>query len=301
MLVLVAAAGHLMSAVPSAHAWPDLYNNGPFITGPGAGFGGADLSAVQTQIGGNSYGYNHQLIPTNNRLADDFTVPAGQSWTVTSILFYSFQTGSGTAASTFTSLNLRIWSARPGNTGAVVLFGNTTINRLASSTYINCYRASVASPLGSTRPIFANIATIDPPLVLQPGTYWIDWQASGTLSSGPWAVPVTIPGQQGAAGANARWYDGAAATWINLDDGGNGVRQDLAFIVRGTGGGPAPCYANCDGSTIPPVLNVSDFICFQTRYAAGDTAANCDGSTIPPILNVSDFICFQTRYSAGCS
>jgi hypothetical protein len=61
------------------------------------------------------------------------------------------------------------------------------------------------------------------------------------------------------------------------------------------------CYANCDGSTVVPILNVSDFICFQTKYAAGDTYANCDGSTIPPVLNVSDFICFQTKYSAGCS
>jgi len=65
-----------------------------------------------------------------------------------------------------------------------------------------------------------------------------------------------------------------------------------------TGGG---CYANCDGSTIAPILNVSDFICFQNLYAAGDPNANCDGSTIPPILNVSDFICFQSMYAAGCT
>jgi len=60
------------------------------------------------------------------------------------------------------------------------------------------------------------------------------------------------------------------------------------------------CHANCDGSSVQPVLNVSDFICFQTRYAAGDPYANCDGSTIPPILNVSDFICFQQKYASGC-
>jgi len=72
-----------------------------------------------------------------------------------------------------------------------------------------------------------------------------------------------------------------------------------AFYISGTAGGPV-CYANCDGSTVPPILNVSDFICFQTKYAAGDSYANCDGSTIPPVLNVSDFICFQTKYSAGC-
>jgi len=63
---------------------------------------------------------------------------------------------------------------------------------------------------------------------------------------------------------------------------------------------PAACYANCDGSSIPPILNVSDFICFQTKYAAGDPDANCDGSTVLPVLNVSDFICFQTKFAAGC-
>jgi DNA-binding beta-propeller fold protein YncE len=60
------------------------------------------------------------------------------------------------------------------------------------------------------------------------------------------------------------------------------------------------CYANCDLSTTPPILNVNDFICFQTKYAAGDAYANCDGSTVPPVLNVNDFICFQTRYARGC-
>ena len=60
------------------------------------------------------------------------------------------------------------------------------------------------------------------------------------------------------------------------------------------------CYANCDGSTVAPILNVNDFICFQTRFAAGDPYANCDGSSIAPILNVNDFICFQQSFAAGC-
>jgi len=63
---------------------------------------------------------------------------------------------------------------------------------------------------------------------------------------------------------------------------------------------PPPCYANCDGSTTPPVLNVADFICFLNKYAAADPYANCDNSTTPPILNVSDFICFQTKFAQGC-
>jgi FG-GAP repeat protein len=70
------------------------------------------------------------------------------------------------------------------------------------------------------------------------------------------------------------------------------------FTLRITGCGT--CDANCDGSSIAPILNVNDFICFQTKFAAGDPYANCDGSTIQPVLNVNDFICFQTKYAQGC-
>ena len=61
------------------------------------------------------------------------------------------------------------------------------------------------------------------------------------------------------------------------------------------------CYANCDGSTTQPLLNVNDFVCFQNRFAAGDSYANCDGSTTAPVLNINDFVCFQSRFAAGCN
>jgi hypothetical protein len=69
-----------------------------------------------------------------------------------------------------------------------------------------------------------------------------------------------------------------------------------AFTVQGL-----PCYANCDGSTTAPILNVLDFGCFLNRFAAGDTWANCDGSTTAPVLNVLDFACFLNAFAAGCS
>ncbi|MFN0133879.1 MAG: hypothetical protein ACKVW3_15290 [Phycisphaerales bacterium] len=61
------------------------------------------------------------------------------------------------------------------------------------------------------------------------------------------------------------------------------------------------CYANCDGSTTPPILNVNDFICFQNRYGVNDPYANCDGSTAPPIFNANDFICYLNVYATGCN
>jgi probable HAF family extracellular repeat protein len=62
----------------------------------------------------------------------------------------------------------------------------------------------------------------------------------------------------------------------------------------------AQCYPNCDSSTAAPILNINDFICFQSKFAAGDPYANCDASTSPPVLNVNDFICFQGRFAGGC-
>jgi probable HAF family extracellular repeat protein len=78
-----------------------------------------------------------------------------------------------------------------------------------------------------------------------------------------------------------------------------GVQYNEGFIVRlpATQG----CYANCDGSTTAPVLNVQDFGCFLNRFASGNTYANCDGSTLAPVLNIQDFACFLNRFAAGCS
>jgi hypothetical protein len=71
-------------------------------------------------------------------------------------------------------------------------------------------------------------------------------------------------------------------------------------ITFGVQGPSAPCYPNCDSSVTEPILNVNDFVCFQTRFAIGDTWANCDGSTNPPVLTVNDFLCFTNAFAAGC-
>ncbi len=64
---------------------------------------------------------------------------------------------------------------------------------------------------------------------------------------------------------------------------------------------PPPCYANCDGSTTPPVLHVHDLPFFLNRFPAGSRSPKPDGSTMPPVLNVLDFSCFLNAFAAGCS
>jgi hypothetical protein len=75
----------------------------------------------------------------------------------------------------------------------------------------------------------------------------------------------------------------------------NGVTEAWVATI------PGPCYANCDGSTSAPVLNINDFVCFLNAYAGGESRANCDGSTTVPVLNVLDFVCFLNRFAAGCT
>ena len=87
---------------------------------------------------------------------------------------------------------------------------------------------------------------------------------------------------------------GTYAFW--LQQLGGAVSYQFDFVITG-----GMCYANCDGSTTPPVLNVNDFACFGARFAAGDSYANCDGSTTPPTLNINDFVCFLDRFAAGCT
>ncbi|MBL9031298.1 MAG: hypothetical protein JNM80_06280 [Phycisphaerae bacterium] len=61
-----------------------------------------------------------------------------------------------------------------------------------------------------------------------------------------------------------------------------------------------PCVGNCDRSGLVPILNVNDFVCFLSNFAAGSMAANCDSSTTPPVLNVNDFSCFLNAFAGGC-
>jgi hypothetical protein len=110
--------------------------------------------------------------------------------------------------------------------------------------------------------------------------------------------PCTLESTKGRLAAATSPAGFAVVVWH--DNRGNGS-DAMAQNVRPDGTlGNVACYANCDSSTIAPVLNVLDFNCFLNRFAAGDSYANCDNSNIPPVLNVLDFNCFLNRFAAGC-
>ncbi|OQY76194.1 MAG: hypothetical protein B6D44_00070 [Ignavibacteriales bacterium UTCHB2] len=207
-----------------------LYDNGPLVTNPGGGAGGADLSALQSGIGLGTYGFGAQ-ISAGNSVADDFTIN-GSSWNIEELQFFTYQTGSSTT-STINDVRIRIWNGAP-NAGGSIVFGDLTTNRLTSTTWANMYRALDTSPTASDRPIMKVVVQFSPALVLGPGTYWVEVSLGGTLASGPWIPPVSIVGQTTTG-------DGLQLTstgWAAAVDGS--YPQGIPFIVLGNSGPPCP-------------------------------------------------------------
>lgn len=222
-------AGAAQGWFPGLRGGP-LYDNGPLVNSPGTGVGGADESVLQSvSLGMNTLGAGHQVL-NGNRVADDFTIPPGESWNIERITFFAYQTGS-TTTSTMTGVNFQIWDGPPGVGGSSVVFGDTTTNRMTNTSWSGILRVTeTTTGVANDRPIMANECDIA--VVLDAGTYWIDWQTDGSLGSGPWAPPITINGQAVTGNSQQSLAGGAFAPL--LDTGTGTPAQGLPFIIDGT-------------------------------------------------------------------
>lgn len=205
-----------------------LYNNGSMVNVPGAG-GSPDTSRLQTALGMTSFGAGAQKTSsTDNRVAEDLVI-TDSAWVIDSIIVYFYQTGSSTS-STMTAVNLQVWNGDPSVAASTVHWGNPTSNVLDQSYWSMIYRDSDDSTgIGLTnRPVMAcNLTT--PGLILSPGTWWIDYQGIGSLTSGPWVPPITIDGLTTTGNAKQKTSTG----WANLLDGGTSTQQGLPFKIYG--------------------------------------------------------------------
>lgn len=210
-----------------------LFDQLQLVTNPGAGPEGADASALQTALGLDTYGAGVQLSASNS-IADEFEVPAGDGWTVTDFVFFSYQTGASAGSSPFTDVVVQIWDGSPDNPASTIVAGNLTTNVLSNTEFSGIYRSIDTDVGASNRPIFANTATIAPTF-LAPGTYWVQWSLAGTLASGPWQPPVTISGTLETG--NALQFLGSTSTWQPFLDGGAAAApQGAPFQVLGLEG-----------------------------------------------------------------
>lgn len=203
-----------------------LYDNGPLVNSPGMGTGGADVS--NTHDGLTTYGFGHSTV-AGFVVADDFTVPAGEIWSVDSIIFFAYQTNS-TTTSPINEVTVAIWDASPAS-GGTVIYGDQTMNFLINSYWSNIYRTSETALTNTARPIMRNVTEMTG-LVLTSGTYFVSWQTGGDAAlTGPWAPPITIAGVT--VTGDALQYDPTAMVWNPVIDAGATAAQGFPFILYG--------------------------------------------------------------------
>jgi hypothetical protein len=302
-----------------------LFTNGPIVTNPTGGTGsilGLPISTADPfTIPGQTFLFSTTGVAathaTDTSAADNFVVPAGvQGWDLDAVTLYAFQTSQ--TLPTIHTIRINLWTQAPYSQNSpppvpdplpTPVLAQSLVLPAGTGTFV-CHRQSATST-GTVRPVFAYTVPLDglpDGGRLPPGEYWLEWQFEGELTpSANVFQPLVSPRESafdhnarlrnsldGSSGGERVWFEGREGYVAGVADG---RAYGLPFELHGTVIGS--CYANCDGSTTAPVLNVNDFICFQTEYAAGDPAANCDGSTLQPVLNVNDFICFQTKFAAA--
>ncbi len=109
--------------------------------------------------------------------------------------------------------------------------------------------------------------------------------------NGVWQLSVPIGRENVSSGPRVRFGDGTV--WAGSE----------AFVrhMRFSGEAQPCCHPDCDTSTGPGILDIFDFLCFGSKFAAGEPyACDFDMSTGPGICDIFDFIAFQNAFAAGC-
>jgi hypothetical protein len=170
---------------------------GPYITQTAVGAGGANVSELYTTFtlgsaGYNIFGYGMQD-SVNIHVADDFSVPNLEWWSLQSIKWLTYQTGAATTG-TITSMKLNLWDTDPE--GQLPGGQSTTGgNQFQSQSWTGVYRVTDSALTASNRALVQVTSNGGWVPSLSTGTYWLEASAGGTLTSGPWAPPKTKAGQ----------------------------------------------------------------------------------------------------------
>jgi hypothetical protein len=266
--------------IPAARAQlgPVLFDNGPFVTGPGAGFGGADVSVTEsgTVI---SLGFNE-----NNasplRVADNFSLTGGGTHRLGTLDFFGVQRHSApfTTDVQFGALYVAIYNDNP-IFGAAPIAGDFTTNRLQSSTWTGAYRVSSSNLLAQDRPIMRLRADLSWAPALTDGTYWLVVSAVGDTALAASPNPQTIIVTPRPAGAEG--YQLFNGNWIST--------TDYPFVIYG------PCPADFNGSGSVTVQDIFDFL---AAYFANDPSADVNDSGDVTVQDIFDYL---SLYFSGCA
>jgi hypothetical protein len=187
-----------------------LYDNGTFVTHPGAGPDGSDLSVTQNGIV-ISLGNDRTTTSGTLKLADNFV--ATDNWRLTQLYWYEVQ--SQPAADRHTDFRIpeayvELYDGDP-RLGGQVIAGDMMTNRLIGGVWSGAWRLSSSGNFDNSRPIFQCTIDLSDFPVLPPGEYWIAVSVEGEpgVTSAIGSVPIPQD-----AGHNAtQFFNG---NWVSL-------------------------------------------------------------------------------------
>jgi hypothetical protein len=240
------------------------FDNGGVNPQPG-GCSGGQFSAIEAGL--TTFGMGWQTT-AGNSLADDFTVPAGQNWDLTSVKLLAYQTGSTTAGS-ITGVTINVVPGASPNGVALPGGGVQTFAMVFSG----IYRTDGVTNTNCQRPLMELTVDMTWVPVLPPGQYWITASATGSLTSGPW-MPPTVPWDAADNGQQSL----ASAAFAPMTVGVGGAPADLPFALAGddgAGGGITSYCTQTKPTSVPA--------CFATLTATNNTLATgvWSSSSIP--------------------
>ena len=211
---------------PTGYTWSELQNNTGNTTESNttAGVSGTYISSTN-----------------NYYLADDFTIPPGSHWQISTIDFFAYQTGYTGTTSPFNTVRVNIFNGDPSLASSISIFGNDATNRFSSSEDAKMYRifnslipSPGIEPVANRKiwKVSANIGT-----TLSPGTYWLKFQLQNSTLASSFIPTVTISGSRGLSSFNAKQLDVSNGLWKPVVDNGeylNVYKVDFPFVINFT-------------------------------------------------------------------
>ncbi len=241
-------------AAPTGYSWSELQNN----TG--------NTSQVNGTAGLPGYFYADGSL--SYVLADDFIVPEGQVWSVTSFEFFCYEPIYSGSVPPIDQLKIRLYNSDPSLPTSMPIAGDLTTNVYDASNSENAFiyrifNATVPSPQqpNFSRKVFkvrGNLST-----TLPAGQYWVEFQVHATDNTEIFFPPVTVVGSRSVAGANSKinviasFFPSDVLGWgtntdIGIPNSAPDVALALPFIVNGTSSLSVDDYAFKDEITLAP-------------------------------------------------
>jgi hypothetical protein len=265
MRKFVLGAVAALTIVSSASAI-DLYSNsGSFsdplgITHPGGGFGGGDVTALQVTLGLNVFGFN---AGGTFVVGDDFTVPAGETWTINEVQLYGYTTGA--LAPTINSVDYMFTSGSLNGMG----FPATTNVAVApgwAGGPLGVFKTTDTTLTNNQRRVQSFAVPVAPAYVANAGQHSLAWY----YVAGPWCPPVVVKGATNPPGANGMQLGTTGLFAPIIDNGTAQAPQELPFILRGTKtGGGCKWDLDGDGKVCQSDLGLL-LALYGTTYTQGD-------------------------------